>query len=77
MKLKYITIDVRAVTDEFIAKLLYGYEVEPEDCTLVYKLSNGDYFISTYTTEQWEHLTCKTQEQFIETIEQHKLMRML
>lgn len=77
MKLKYITIDVTALTDEFIAKLLYGYEVEPEDRTLVYKLSNDDYFISTYTTEQWEHLTCKTQEQFIETIEQHKLMRML
>ena len=77
MKLKYITIDVTALTDEFIAKLLYGYEVEPEDRTLVYKLSNDDYFISTYTTEQWEHLTCKTQEEFIETIEQYKLMRLL
>ena len=77
MKLKYITIDIRAVTDEFVAKVILNYEIEPEDRSLIYKLSNGDYFISTYTTEQWEHLTCKTQEQFIETIEQHKLMRML
>ena len=77
MKLKYITIDVMALTDEFIAKVIPNYEIGPGDRTLIYKLSNGDYLISTYTTEQWGHLTCKTQEEFIETIEQYKLLRML
>lgn len=73
----YITIDIKAVTNEYLAKVRPDYEIEPKARSLLYKISDDIYYISLYPPEVWEELTCKTQEEFIETIEQYKLMRLL
>ena len=48
MKLKYITIDIKAVTNEYLAKVLPDYEIEPKVRSLLYKISDGVYYISLY-----------------------------
>ena len=74
---EYITIDIKAVTNEHLEKVHPNYGIGPKNRSLIYRLKDDTYYISNYPTEVWAELTCKTQEEFIETIEQHKLMRML
>ena len=77
MTYDYITIDIKAVTNEYLAKVRSDYEINTKDRTLLYKISDDRYFISLYTTETWDEFTCKTQEEFINTIAQHKLESLL
>ena len=73
----YITIDIKAVTNEYLVKIRPDYEIEPKARSLLYKISDDIYYISLYPTDVWNELTCKTQEEFINTVAQHKLERIL
>ena len=77
MTYDYITIDIKAVTNEYLAKVRPDYEIEPKARSLLYKISDDIYYISLYPTDVWNELTCETQEEFIDTIAQHKLERIL
>lgn len=77
MTYDYITIDIKAVTNEYLAKVRPDYEIEPKARSLLYKISDDIYYISMYPTDVWNELTCETQEEFIDTIAQHKLERIL
>ena len=73
----YIAIDIRAVTNKYLAKVRPDYEIHKKDRTLLYKISDDIYYISLYSTQIWDALTCETQEEFINTVAQHKLERIL
>lgn len=77
MTYDYITIDIKAVTNEYLVKVRPDYEIEPKARSLLYKISDDIYYISLYPTDVWNELTCETQEEFIDTIAQHKLERIL
>ena len=77
MTYDYITIDIKAVTNEYLAKVRPDYEIEPKVRSLLYKISDDIYYISLYPPEVWKELTCETQEEFINTVAQHKLERIL
>ena len=77
MTYDYITIDIKAVTNEYLAKVRPDYEIEPKDKSLIYRLEDGNYYTSGYPTAVWQELICETQEEFINTIAQHKLERIL
>ena len=77
MMYDYITIDIKAVTNEYLVKIRPDYEIEPKARSLLYKISDDIYYISLYPTDVWNELTCKTQEEFINTVAQHKLERIL
>ena len=77
MTYDYITIDIRAVTNEYLAKILPNYGEHLEDKSLIYRLEDGNYYTSGYPTAVWQELICETQEEFINTIAQHKLERIL
>ena len=73
----YIAIDIEAVTNEYLAKVLPDYEIEPKDKSLIYSLKDDNYYTSVYPPVVWQELICKTQEEFINTIVQYKLERIL
>ena len=77
MTYDYITIDIKAVTNEYLAKVRPDYEIEPKARSLLYKISDDIYYISMYPTDVWNELTCETQEEFINTVAQHKLEKIL
>ena len=77
MTYDYITIDIKAVTNEYLAKVRPDYEIEPKARSLLYKLEDSNYYISMYPTDVWQELICETQEEFINTVAQHKLERIL
>ena len=77
MTYDYITIDIKAVTNEYLAKVCPDYEIEPKARSLLYKISDDIYHISLYPTEVWQELICKTQEEFINKVAEHKLERIL
>lgn len=77
MTYDYITIDIKAVTNEYLAKVCPEYGIEPKARLLLYKISDDIYYISLYPPEVWKELICKTQEEFINTVAQHKLERIL
>lgn len=77
MTYDYITIDIKAVTNEYLAKVRPDYEIEPKARSLLYKISDDIYYISLYSTDIWNELTCKTQEEFINTVAEHKLEKIL
>ena len=77
MTYDYITIDIKAVTNEYLAKVRPDYEIEPKARSLLYKISDDIYYISLYPTEVWQELICKTQEGFINKVAEHKLERIL
>ena len=73
----YIVIDIKAVTNEYLTKVCPEYGIEPKDRSLIYSLKDGNYYHSSYPTDVWNELTCETQEEFINTVAQHKLERIL
>ena len=73
----YIAIDIKAVTNEYLAKVLPDYEIEPKVRSLLYKISDDIYYISFYRPEIWDEFTCKTQEEFIQKVQEIKLTNML
>ena len=73
----YIVIDIKAVTNKYLAKIRPDYEIEPKDKSLIYGLEEGNYYTSVYPPDVWQELICETQEEFINTIAQHKLERIL
>ena len=77
MTYDYITIDIKAVTNEYLAKVRPEYGIEPKAHSLLYKISNDIYYTSFYPPTVWKELICETQEEFINTIAQHKLERIL
>lgn len=77
MTYDYITIDIEAVTNEYLAKVRADYEINPRDRSLLYKISDDIYYTSLYPTDVWQELTCKTQEEFINTVVEHRLERIL
>ena len=77
MTFDYITIDIKAVTNEYLAKVRPNYGKHPKDKSLIYRLEDGNYYTSIYPTDVWDELTCKTQEEFIDTVAQYKLERIL
>ena len=77
MTYDYITIDIKAVTNEYLAKVCPEYVIEPKDLSLIYSLKDGNYYHSSYPTDVWNELTCETQEEFIEAVGEAKLTRML
>lgn len=77
MTYDYITIDIKTVTNEYLAKIRPDYEIEPKARSLLYKISDDIYYISLYPPEVWKELTCKTQEEFINIVVEHRLERIL
>ena len=77
MTYDYITIDIKAVTNEYLAKVRPDYEIEPKDKSLLYRLEDDIYYISLFPPEEWQELICETQEEFINAIAQHKLESLL
>ena len=77
MTYDYITIDIKAVTSGYLAKVRSDYEINIKDRTLLYKISDDRYFISLYTTETWDEFTCKTQEEFEQKVQEYKLLKLL
>ena len=77
MTYDYITIDIKAVTNEYLAKVSPIYGKHPKDRSLIYRLEDDNYHTSLYPPEVWKELICETQEEFINTIAQHKLERLL
>lgn len=73
----YITIDIKAVTNEYLAKVCPDYEIGTKARSLIYKISADIYYISLCSPEVWKELICKTQEEFIEAVGEAKLTRML
>lgn len=84
MTYDYILINIKAVTNEYLAKVYLECGIHKKDLTLVYKISDDKYYTSLFSTQIWDELTCKTQElvcetqeEFINTVAQHKLERLL
>ena len=77
MKFNYITVDIMNVTDEYVAKVRPDYEIHKKDRTLLYKISDDIYYISLYSTQIWDELTCKTQEEFEQRVSEAELERIL
>ena len=77
MSYKYITIPIKAVTNEYLVKVIPDYEIEPKVRSLLYKISDDIYYISFYPPETWDEFTCKTQEEFIQKVQEIKLTNML
>lgn len=77
MTYDYITIDIKAVTNEYLAKVRPDYEIHKKDRTLLYKISDDRYYISLYSTQIWDELTCKTQEEFEQRVSEAELERIL
>ena len=77
MTYDYITIDIKAVTNEYLAKVRPDYEINIKSRTLLYKISNDIYYISLYPTDEWDEFTCKTQEEFEQKVQEYKLLKLL
>ena len=77
MTYDYITIDIKAVTNEYLAKVCPEYGIEPKARSLLYKISDDIYYISLYPTDVWQELICETQEEFINIVVEHRLERIL
>ena len=77
MTYDYIIIDIKAVTNEYLAKARPDYEIEPKARSLLYRISDDIYYTSMYPTDVWQELICKTQEGFINKVAEHKLGRIL
>ena len=73
----YIAVDIKAVTNDYLVKIRPDYEMHKRHLTLLYKISLDAYYISLYSTKVWDALICETQEEFINTVAQHKLERIL
>ena len=77
MTFDYITIDIKAVTNAYLAKVRPEYGIEPKDRSLIYSLKDDNYYTSSYPPEVWKELICKKQEEFINKVAEHKLERIL
>ena len=77
MKLEYISIQLHLVSNKYLEKL--GKPQTSEiDTTLVYGIPADVYFISsTPPTLYGGEFVCNSEQEFIQKIEQTKLMRML
>ena len=81
MTIRYISIDIHKVSKEFLSEKININNLTKAIHALVYGTEDDIYFLSSLSSEQMASVDiefiCNTQEEFIETIEQYKLMRML
>lgn len=78
MSIKYISINIYSLSSDYIAKVLNNYELEPNDITLVYDIVNDRYFVAKSPPQVWsEEFICIKQDEFIQTVEQYKLLKLL
>lgn len=77
MKLRYISTPLHLVSNKYLEKLGKS-KTSKIDITLVYKIPTDFYFISTVPAapSDWEFV-CNSEQEFIQKIEQIKLMNML
>lgn len=81
MTIKYISIDIPNVSKEFISTVLSHYKITKYNRSLVYYVENDIYFLSSIPNESVEgdtiQLACDTQEEFIQKIQEYKLLKLL
>lgn len=78
MTIRFITILVYRLSSEYIAKVTNNHKLEPTDIALVYDVDNDDYFISRAPPQVWSvEVICSKQDEFIQVVEQHKLLKLL
>ena len=78
MTIKFISIFISELSTEYIAKVLNNYKLKPADVVLVYNVDDDSYFISRAPPQVWSvEVICSKQDEFIQTIEQHKLLKLL
>ena len=77
MKRRYISIPLHLVSIKYLEKLGKS-QTRETDTTLVYEIPIDDYFISTApATSYGREFVCNSEQEFIQKIEQIKLMNML
>lgn len=78
MSIRYISIPVSEISSEYLAKVLNNYKLEPNDGSLVYVIEDDRYFMSRSPPQVWAAELIRTnQNEFIKTIEQYKLLKLL
>lgn len=77
MKTRYISIPLHLVSNKYLEKLGKSQTSEI-DTTLVYEIPTDLYFTSTApATSYGREFVCNSEQEFIQKIEQIKLMNML
>ena len=78
MSVKYISINIHSLSSEYLSKVLNNYELELNDVTLVYNIKDDRYFVSKSPPQVWsEEFICIKQDEFIQTVEQYRLLKLL
>lgn len=78
MSVKYITVSIYELDTKYLAKVVDGYEPSIEDRALIYSIKRDVYFTSSTPPQKWyEDVVCHTQDEFIQTIEQYNLLKLL
>lgn len=81
MTIQYISIDISSVPKEFISTVISHYKTAKYNRSLVYYVKDDIYFLSSIPNESVEEATiqlaCDTQEEFIQKVQEYKLLKLL
>lgn len=81
MTIRYISIDIHKVSKEFLSEKININNLTKAIHALVYGTEDDIYFLSSLSSEQMASVDiefiCNTQEEFIQKINEHKLLKLL
>ena len=78
MSVKYVTVSIYELDTKYLAKVVDTYKASIRNRTLVYSIKHNTYFTSSTPPHTWyENVICHTQDEFMQTVEQHKLLKLL
>lgn len=81
MTVTYISVDLPNVSTEFLSEVLGPFRVSKPHRALMYSLKDDVYFLSTVPNRQVQEidieLACDTQDEFIQSIKEQKLLKLL
>lgn len=81
MTIRYISIDIHKVSKKFLSEKININNLTKAIHALVYGTEDDIYFLSSLSSEQMTSVDiefiCNTQEEFIQKINEHKLLKLL
>lgn len=83
MTVTYISVDLPNVSTEFLSEVLGPFRINETHRALVYNLKDDVYFLSLSTVPNIQvmeidiELACDTQDDFIQSVKEHKLLKLL